>query len=169
MKIHIFLAKPKHCVFLHVIFFRKRLEYVWHWLSAKSRHGVHSPFVYQLVDEVIYGTQMAELEIPETLRTLPRKVQQMLFRVVQAHQPPLIFSKVPILGAQHLHTVSEVLAQAKPDTLLIVLGIYDSAELKNKWKLIQANSTVTVTIDLFYVGLVYFRKGQAKEDFKIRF
>lgn len=164
MKIHIFLTKPKHCVFLHVIFPRKQLDYVWHWLSANSRHGVHSPFVYQLVDEVIYGTQMAEQEIPETLSIQPQKVQQMLGRVLQAHPD---FANVFIIDTPN--TYAEVLAQAKPDTVIVVLDIYDSIVLKNQWKLIQAHSAVTVTIDLFYVGLVYFRKSQAKEDFKIRF
>jgi hypothetical protein len=167
MKIHIFLAKPKHCVFLHVNFFRKRLEYVWHWLSANSRHGVHSPFVYQLVDEVIYGTQQVVHEIPEALRTQPLKVQHMLARVLQAHSTSSDITHVYVVDTPTVQ--AEILAQVKSDTLLIVPGFYDSAEQKKQWKTIQTHSAVTITIDLFYVGLVYFRKGQAKEDFKIRF
>lgn len=54
-------------------------------------------------------------------------------------------------------------------SLLIIKDIYRSEELKEAWKEIKANEQVAITVDLFWIGLVYFRTGQAKEHFKIKF
>ncbi|HVS91412.1 MAG TPA: class I SAM-dependent methyltransferase [Mucilaginibacter sp.] len=55
------------------------------------------------------------------------------------------------------------------NTLLIFDDIYWSEGMKEAWAAIKTHPQVTVTIDLFWIGLVYFRKGQVKEDFLIRF
>ena len=54
-------------------------------------------------------------------------------------------------------------------TLLIFDDIYWSEGMKEAWEEIKANPQVTVTIDLFWIGLVFFKKGQAKEHFKIKY
>jgi predicted O-methyltransferase YrrM len=53
-------------------------------------------------------------------------------------------------------------------TLLIFDDIYWSEGMKEAWAQIKAHPEVTVTIDLFWIGLVYFKKDQAKEDFVIK-
>lgn len=53
-------------------------------------------------------------------------------------------------------------------SLLIFDDIYWSKGMKEAWEEIKGHPEVTVTIDLFWIGLVYFRKGQAKEHFKIK-
>jgi hypothetical protein len=52
---------------------------------------------------------------------------------------------------------------------LIFDDIYWSEGMKQAWAEIKAHPQVTVTVDMFWIGLVYFKKGQVKEDFKIRF
>ncbi|MBL7882976.1 MAG: class I SAM-dependent methyltransferase, partial [Bacteroidia bacterium] len=37
------------------------------------------------------------------------------------------------------------------------------------WEEIKRHPKVTVTIDLFFIGLVFFRKEQAKQHFIIKF
>ena len=52
---------------------------------------------------------------------------------------------------------------------MIFDDIYWSSGMKEAWNEIKAHSDVTVTIDLFWIGLVFVRKGQAKENFRIRY
>jgi len=60
------------------------------------------------------------------------------------------------------------LPRVHENTLLIFDDIYWSEGMKEAWAQIKAHPQVTVTVDLFWIGLVFFRKGQVKEDFKIR-
>lgn len=55
------------------------------------------------------------------------------------------------------------------DTLFIFDDIYWSGEMTQAWKEICEHPSVSVTIDLYYVGLVLFRKEQVKENFRLKF
>lgn len=68
-----------------------------------------------------------------------------------------------------LNYFSRCLPKVHEGSLLIFDDIYWSRGMKEAWEEIKQHPQVTVTIDLFWIGLVYFRKGQAKEHFKIRF
>jgi len=54
--------------------------------------------------------------------------------------------------------------------ILVFDDIYWSAEMERAWSEIKNCEKVTLTIDLFFVGLVFFRKDfKEKLDFMIRF
>lgn len=54
------------------------------------------------------------------------------------------------------------------NSLLIFDDIYWSKEMKRAWDEITHDTMNTLTIDLFYLGLVYLRPDQAKEHFSIK-
>ena len=54
------------------------------------------------------------------------------------------------------------------ETVWIFDDIHWSAEMEETWEIIKTHSKVTVTIDTFQWGLVFFRKEQKKEHFVIR-
>ena len=57
---------------------------------------------------------------------------------------------------------------AHNNTVLIFDDIYWSPKMNAAWNQIVAHPDVTVSIDTFYWGFVFFRKEQQKEHFKIR-
>lgn len=63
----------------------------------------------------------------------------------------------------------QCLAKANENSVFIFDDIYWSSEMKEAWEEIKKNEQVRVTIDLYSIGIVFFRKEQAKEHFVIRF
>lgn len=55
-------------------------------------------------------------------------------------------------------------------SVLVFDDIHRSKEMEMAWKLIQADEMVTLTIDLFFIGLVFFRKeNKEKQHFSVRY
>lgn len=257
---------------------RFALDYLEHKFTAKTRHGLHSPFVYRLVDDVIYdfsekivypkiekarkrllndnrtitvtdlgaGSQLnknrekAVSVIAKNALKSPR-LAQLIYRLVADLQPRNIIELGTCLGITSLYlqqaapnaqtytlegcpqtaaVAGEVFKQegagniqqlvgnfddtlhplidslpqldfvyidgnhqkeatlryfewclpkVHEGTLLIFDDIYWSEGMKEAWAEIKAHPQVSITVDLFWIGLVYFRKGKEKEDFKIKF
>ena len=61
------------------------------------------------------------------------------------------------------------LQKATENSVFVVDDIYWSDEMMQAWAQIKANDKVTVTVDLFFMGLVFFKQGEAKQHFVIRF
>jgi len=68
-----------------------------------------------------------------------------------------------------LRYFEQCLAHHTEDSLFILDDIHWSAEMEQAWAAVQQHPAVTVTIDLFYVGLVFFRRNQPKQHFTLRF
>ncbi len=61
------------------------------------------------------------------------------------------------------------LSRAHNDTVFVFDDIHWSGEMEQAWADIKAHPAVRVTIDLFWVGLVFIRQEQPKQDFVLRF
>jgi len=56
----------------------------------------------------------------------------------------------------------------KNNSFWIFDDIYWNSEMKQAWSKIKNHPKVTVSVDVFHFGIVFFRKEQAEEHFKIR-
>ncbi|MVM39042.1 SAM-dependent methyltransferase [Spirosoma sp. HMF3257] len=61
------------------------------------------------------------------------------------------------------------LTNSHNDTVFVFDDIHWSEEMEQAWGYIKAHPSVSVTVDLFWVGLVFFRREQPKQDFILQF
>ena len=63
-----------------------------------------------------------------------------------------------------------LLSKVNEQSILIFDDIYWSSEMEKAWDEIKKQEEVTLTIDLFYIGIVFFRKeNKQKQHFTIRY
>jgi len=255
--------------------FYQIIQYLKFLLKSTNQHGVHSPFVYNLVTQCLYDTSkyeaykhitayrkqllqnktkinMTDLGAGSNITKLrKRKVSEIarnagttmkrakgLYRVVTYFKPNNILelgtslgmatqamslgnpkAKITTIeGCQHMATIAKsnfekhqlnninvvvghfdveikelpshtydliffdgnhqknatllyfetLLKTAHNDSVFIFDDIYWSKGMTQAWETIKQHPQVTVTIDTYFWGFVFFRKEQAKEHFVIR-
>lgn len=155
------------------------------WFQAKSRHGIHSPFIYEFLDRAVYTRDVK--------KGSPR---QRLLRATRVHfgperiwvstglpansgilkelnpdpalqRPPFDLFVFDIPSQE----VTEVLSDAglwRNDSIVYLGNIRSSASAYALWEQIRVHPSVRVAVEAYWEGLLFFRKEQAKEHFKIR-
>ncbi len=64
----------------------------------------------------------------------------------------------------------QLLPKMKNDSIIVFDDIHWSREMEESWVKIKAHPAVHCTVDLFFIGIVFFREEfREKQDFRIRF
>ncbi|WP_461534377.1 hypothetical protein [Sinomicrobium sp.] len=162
------------------------VKYLKFWLRSTNQYGVHSPFVYQFVTQGLY--KKGKFRGRKTHRILLRiisyfGIEQLVPTEECSDLQMLLYRYFPHLSERVKGKKRLVYHQLDTGTalgsyfswkdfdeedILVVEGIYRSQKSEDSWKEICQHPRVRVTVNLFWLGVVFFRRGQAKEHFVIR-
>lgn len=108
----------------------------------------------------IQNIQMLQGDFAQTLPSLIRNLDKIDFAYVDGNH-----RKVPTLDYFH-----QLLEKSQENTVIIFDDIHWSAEMESAWETIKKHDEVTLSIDLFFVGIIYFKKEfKVKQHFILRF
>lgn len=159
------------------------IAYLRHLLTASNQHGVHSPFIYNFVTQGLYAKKpctakkrfnvllkcFAYFDIkkyqiePYDLQLANQIQQEFNLESTKEHPLDLIY-----LDSPRSDLLSIYADKIHNDSMILVGNIHHAKRASSIWKSLCQNDMVTVSIDMFYCGILFVRKEQAKEHFKIR-
>lgn len=150
-------------------------DLIWHFFISNSRHGTHSPFVYELASRIIYQVSRVSpplvkapvdfnpkyrnllLEILDYIR-----VEELAYLHASGHEDALLVD----ICETPAERILEAIGNGK---IIVVDEPFRSRQSKRVWKRLIQSSEVVVSINLFHFGLLMRREGQRKEDFRLRY
>ena len=104
--------------------------------------------------------KIVEGNFDETLSIVNSQLSTLNFAFIDGNH-----RKQPTLNYFH-----QLLNKANDKSIFIFDDIHWSAEMEEAWDEIKKHQSITLTIDLFFIGIVFFRKEQkTNEHFIIRF
>ena len=163
------------------MFFRF-FSYLKFLLESSNQHGVHSPFVYSFVTKGLYKKNNSKINISnyKLPEHITKKEEKILKKVIKYFKPLSIITNFKInsntlikdnnllyFSSLNKSEVKEIYSKHS-NSFIILKNIYKDKNSIYNWCEIINLQEATVTIDLFYFGLIFFRNGQRKEHFKIR-
>jgi hypothetical protein len=160
----------------------KIISYIKFLLKSTNQHGVHSPFVFDFLIKGLYTKEIKNNSISgySELKKLSKKEQKVLSKIIAYFKiDQLYFDVTPSNKSEdkeykifYFNTIDEIqsseLNTFNTKDILIIHGIHQQKKTALKWQEIIKSKDAKVTIDLFYFGLIFFRKEQVKEHFNIR-
>lgn len=146
---------------------RERLRYFWFWMRAYNRHGIHSPFVYELMEKAIFDKKSihsAEDIIASNKRFFEfsyfnRKRIQLLLKLLNFYRP----NRLVWMGYSHQNlfdflrgTFQEILfSQIQPNQKTV----FENELKSTDWLIVDVKS-----IDLMLINQI---KNNLSNDSKI--
>lgn len=106
----------------------------------------------------------------KNIKLLTGPFDEMLPEVINTHiKPGLVFidgnhRKGPVL--EYFNKMIEV---SDNKTVIIIDDIHSSREMDEAWKQIKLHERVSVSVDIFRMGIVFLRKGISHNDYIIRY
>lgn len=171
---------------------KKAVFWINYKLFSNSLHGTHSPFVYKFLEEVVYKTMPNNSDkiYLHSLKSTSKKYNDLLIRMIQYFKINSIIecgnksesemrgiiddSNLIELMIYNAHEINKTiyehsLKKINECSIFVFDGIRNSDNQLNFWRKIQSDNRVVVTIDLFEIGIVFFRTQQPKENFIINY
>lgn len=152
-------------------------------LELGTSLGITTSYLATARPDVSVVTMEGALSVSDVARQNFRKLGLSNIELVEGNFDTTLenvvnrFSKIDLVFIDGNHryepTVNyfkQLLPAMHENSILVFDDIHWSREMEQAWKTIIADSAVTLSIDLFFIGLVFFRKeNKVKQNFTIRF
>ncbi len=104
-----------------------------------------------------------------SVRQIQGNIDQTLHNTLQAvPQVDFVFFDANHRKQPTLYYFEQCLSKKHEESVFVFDDIYWSAEMQEAWETICAHPAVTLSIDLFHLGMVFFRTQQPKQHFTLR-